>query len=271
MSEYANIAFDITIGIFGAIGVIASMGCVGVSVAMTCKWLQETCTKARTKSVIPKSSKKDARVVMINGTIDVPMADTVRDQILSAEKDKITTLDVIINTKGGKWIAVYQILDALVRYQGSTRCWVPRVALSGGSIIACSLLHKGPVYAGRFSRFGPFDGVLNSVTLHEAKELELCKQSKLSEEYNISKTRLKQVSDRLLVIATRYFLPHVTAAQRNMVQSELIETRHSHNDTMFSEYVSRPALAICFACCNPRFQLRFKLFVDKTWSIWAYP
>ena len=65
------------------------------------------------------------------------------EQVLRAIKltDPNLPIDLILHTPGGLVLAAEQIANALARHEGKVTVFVPHYALSGGPLLALSLIH----------------------------------------------------------------------------------------------------------------------------------
>lgn len=83
---------------------------------------------------------------------------------LDAEKG----LDLIIHTPGGDTAATESIVDYLwSKFQGNIRCFVPQMAMSAGTMIACSAKE---IWMGKQSSLGPVDPQFNGIPAHGVLE-----------------------------------------------------------------------------------------------------
>jgi len=73
-------------------------------------------------------------------------------------------LDLIIHTPGGDTAATESIVDYLwSKFQGNIRCFVPQMAMSAGTMIACSAKE---IWMGKQSSLGPVDPQFNGIPAH---------------------------------------------------------------------------------------------------------
>ncbi|MBN2232851.1 MAG: S49 family peptidase [Deltaproteobacteria bacterium] len=73
-------------------------------------------------------------------------------------------LDLILHTPGGDTAATESIVDYLwQKFSGNIRCFVPQMAMSAGTMIACSCRE---IWMGRQSSLGPVDPQLNGIPAH---------------------------------------------------------------------------------------------------------
>jgi len=80
------------------------------------------------------------------------------------ELDKSKGLDLIIHTQGGEIAATQSIVDYLHRiFDGNIRAVIPQIAMSAGTMIACSCKS---IVMGKHSNLGPIDPQLGNVAAH---------------------------------------------------------------------------------------------------------
>ncbi len=73
-------------------------------------------------------------------------------------------LDLILHTPGGDVAATESIIDYLNNiFDGNIRAIIPQLAMSGGTMIACSCKE---IVMGKQSSGGPVDPQINSVPAH---------------------------------------------------------------------------------------------------------
>jgi hypothetical protein len=73
-------------------------------------------------------------------------------------------LDLILHTPGGDTSATESIVDYLwQKFSGNIRCFVPQMAMSAGTMIACSCRE---IWMGRQSSLGPVDPQFNGIPAH---------------------------------------------------------------------------------------------------------
>jgi hypothetical protein len=73
-------------------------------------------------------------------------------------------LDLILHTPGGDTAATESIVDYLwQKFGGDIRCFFPQIAMSAGTMIACSC---SEIWMGRQSSLGPIDPQLNGIPAH---------------------------------------------------------------------------------------------------------
>jgi len=77
-------------------------------------------------------------------------------------------LDLVLHTPGGDTAATESIVDYLwQKFQGNIRCFVPQMAMSAGTMIACSCKE---IWMGRQSSLGPVDPQFNNIPAHGVLE-----------------------------------------------------------------------------------------------------
>ena len=82
--------------------------------------------------------------------------------------DHTKGLDLILHTPGGQTGATESIVDYLRAVCGTDiRAFVPQLALSGGTVIACGCKE---IYMGKHSSLGPIDPQINRIPAHEVLE-----------------------------------------------------------------------------------------------------
>ena len=73
-------------------------------------------------------------------------------------------LDLILHTPGGDTAATESIVDYLwQKFSGNIRCFVPQMAMSAGTMIACSCKE---IWMGRQSSLGPIDPQFGGIPAH---------------------------------------------------------------------------------------------------------
>ncbi|MBU1052852.1 MAG: S49 family peptidase [Proteobacteria bacterium] len=73
-------------------------------------------------------------------------------------------LDLILHTPGGDTAATESIVDYLwSKFSGDVRCFVPQMAMSAGTMIACSCRE---IWMGKQSSLGPVDPQFNGIPAH---------------------------------------------------------------------------------------------------------
>ena len=73
-------------------------------------------------------------------------------------------LDLILHTPGGDTAATESIVDYLwSKFSGDVRCFVPQMAMSAGTMIACS---SREIWMGKQSSLGPIDPQLGGMPAH---------------------------------------------------------------------------------------------------------
>lgn len=82
--------------------------------------------------------------------------------------DTTKGLDLVLHTPGGDTAATESIVDYLwSKFQGNIRCFVPQMAMSAGTMIACSCKE---IWMGRQSSLGPIDPQFGSIPAHAVIE-----------------------------------------------------------------------------------------------------
>jgi hypothetical protein len=77
-------------------------------------------------------------------------------------------LDLILHTPGGDTAATESIVDYLwQKFNGDIRCFVPQMAMSAGTMIACSTKE---IWLGKQSSLGPVDPQFNNIPAHAVIE-----------------------------------------------------------------------------------------------------
>ncbi len=77
-------------------------------------------------------------------------------------------LDLILHTPGGDTAATESIVDYLWQiFSGDIRCFVPQMAMSAGTMIACSCRE---IWMGKQSSLGPIDPQFNGIPAHGVLE-----------------------------------------------------------------------------------------------------
>jgi len=77
-------------------------------------------------------------------------------------------LDLILHTPGGDTAATESIVDYLwQKFSGDIRCFVPQMAMSAGTMIACS---SKEIWMGKQSSLGPVDPQFNGIPAHGVLE-----------------------------------------------------------------------------------------------------
>ena len=77
-------------------------------------------------------------------------------------------LDLILHTPGGDTAATESIVDYLWQiFSGDIRCFVPQMAMSAGTMIACS---SKEIWMGKQSSLGPVDPQFNGIPAHGVLE-----------------------------------------------------------------------------------------------------
>ena len=77
------------------------------------------------------------------------------------ELDRTKGLDLLLHTPGGDLCATESIIDYLYRmFEGNIHAFVPQIAMSAGTMIACS---TKKIYMGKQSNLGPIDPQIGGV------------------------------------------------------------------------------------------------------------
>lgn len=77
-------------------------------------------------------------------------------------------LDLILHTPGGDTAATESLVDYLWQiFEGDVRCFVPQMAMSAGTMIACSCKE---IWMGKQSSLGPVDPQFNGIPAHGVLE-----------------------------------------------------------------------------------------------------
>ena len=77
-------------------------------------------------------------------------------------------LDLVLHTPGGDTAATESIVDYLWQvFSGDMRCFVPQMAMSAGTMIACS---SKEIWMGKHSSLGPIDPQFNGIPAHGVLE-----------------------------------------------------------------------------------------------------
>ena len=75
------------------------------------------------------------------------------------ELDKNLGLDLLLHTPGGSFAATVSLVDYLHKMFGTNiRCFIPQIAMSGGTMIACACKE---IIMGKQSNIGPIDPQIN--------------------------------------------------------------------------------------------------------------
>lgn len=102
------------------------------------------------------------------------------------ELDHTKGLDLILHTPGGETGATESIVDYLRSVFGiDIRAFVPQLALSGGTVIACGCKE---IYMGRHSSLGPIDPQIGGIPAHGVVE-----------EFNRARQEIMADPDQILV------------------------------------------------------------------------
>ncbi|MEP6889307.1 MAG: S49 family peptidase [Nitrospirota bacterium] len=77
-------------------------------------------------------------------------------------------LDLVLHTSGGDTAATESIVDYLwSKFEGNIRCFVPQMAMSAGTMIACACRE---IWMGKHSSLGPIDPQFGSIPAHGVLE-----------------------------------------------------------------------------------------------------
>ena len=96
--------------------------------------------------------------------------DTDKNGLMTAINglDTAKGLDLILQTPGGDTAATESIVDYLWgKFNGDIRCFVPQMAMSAGTMIACSCKE---IWMGKHSSLGPVDPQFGNVPAHGVLE-----------------------------------------------------------------------------------------------------
>lgn len=101
---------------------------------------------------------------------DLGMASAVNDTDKNGLMTTINGLDVskgldlVLHTPGGDTAATESIVDYLwSKFEGNVRCFVPQMAMSAGTMIACSCRE---IWMGKQSSLGPIDPQFGNIPAH---------------------------------------------------------------------------------------------------------
>lgn len=97
---------------------------------------------------------------------DNAVNDNDKNGLMTAVNDLDPTLglDLILHTPGGDTAATESIVDYLwQKFGNNIRCFVPQMAMSAGTMIACSCRE---IWMGRQSSLGPVDPQFNGIPAH---------------------------------------------------------------------------------------------------------
>jgi len=100
----------------------------------------------------------------------VAVNDTDKNGFMTAINGLDTSkgLDLILHTPGGDTAATESIVDYLwSKFNGDVRCFVPQMAMSAGTMIACS---SKEIWMGKQSSLGPIDPQFGSIPAHGVLE-----------------------------------------------------------------------------------------------------
>lgn len=100
------------------------------------------------------------------GTFQYGITDKDKNALMAAiqQLDRKKGLDLILHTPGGDIAATESIIHYLTKmFQNNIVAFVPQLAMSGGTMIACSCKE---IYMGKQSNLGPIDPQLNGMPAH---------------------------------------------------------------------------------------------------------
>ncbi len=123
-------------------------------------------------------------------------------------------LDLILHTPGGDIAATESIVDYLYKkFSGDIRCFIPQMAMSAGTMIACSCRE---IWMGKQSSLGPVDPQINGMAAHGiVEEYEKAKAEFLSN---------PQTYPILQSILSQYPLPFIGECKKLISWSEQLIT-----------------------------------------------
>jgi len=101
---------------------------------------------------------------------NVAVNDNDKNGLMSAINglDPKKGLDLILHTPGGDTAATESIVDYLwQKFNSDIRCFVPQMAMSAGTMIACSTKE---IWLGKHSSLGPVDPQFNGIAAHGVLE-----------------------------------------------------------------------------------------------------
>lgn len=96
----------------------------------------------------------------------VAVNDTDKNGLMTTVKglDATKGLDLVLHTPGGDTAATESIVDYLwSKFAGDVRCFVPQMAMSAGTMIACSCRE---IWMGKQSSLGPIDPQFGGIPAH---------------------------------------------------------------------------------------------------------
>lgn len=102
------------------------------------------------------SKQNNSCVIKIFGSIDSKM---LREIQLQLNTNKHNSIDLIIDSIGGDVVNVLAIASLLHDFAGEVRTWIPFRAYSGATLIALSMISKGPVTVSPLAFFSPVDPI----------------------------------------------------------------------------------------------------------------
>lgn len=122
------------------------------------------------------------------GAIDVGINDADKNGFMATIHglDRSLGLDLLIHTPGGNMAATESLVDYLRAMFGTNiRAFVPQIAMSAGTMIACSCRE---IYMGKQSSIGPIDPQMGGMPAHG-----------LLEEFNKAAEEVKKDQSKILV------------------------------------------------------------------------
>ncbi len=108
-----------------------------------------------------------------NGNTKTSITDDDKNGFMATinKMDRSKGLDIILHTPGGDIAATESIIDYLQKmFEGNIEAFIPQLAMSAGTMIACSTKQ---IYMGKQSSIGPIDPQLGGMPCHSIlKEFE---------------------------------------------------------------------------------------------------
>jgi ATP-dependent protease ClpP protease subunit len=103
------------------------------------------------------SHPKDKSTVVLNGRIDINTIEPLIKQISRMKGE----LNLVIHTIGGEVNYAVALVKVLYEYKDPIHIWIPKKALSGGTLIVLALLGKKDVTVtmSRYAFLSPFDPI----------------------------------------------------------------------------------------------------------------
>lgn len=152
-TDWTQYTITLLIGSFAALYVLAMNAS---------RWLDIV----RAKIAVWKMKWKTGRDTVVirhnqSGLFSAQMIDTetehkVRDALIDADGDDV---NIVLQTPGGSVFNAQGIVELIKQYSGRVHCYIPRYAMSGGTLIA---LACDEIYMAPSSSLGPVDPQLNS-------------------------------------------------------------------------------------------------------------